>query len=139
MTPAMILAPTFLLVALSFVLLFRLGPMRLGAVSRGEVGREGLLDPNAFPESCRQVSNAFSNQFQLPVLFYVLTILALVTRKADILFVILAWVFVASRYVHAFVHVTSNDIKLRFPAYAIGALVLAVMWALFAIAILFNI
>lgn len=139
MTPAMILAPTFVLVALSFLLLFRLGPMRLSAVSRGEVGRDGLLDPRAFPDRCRQVGNAYSNQFELPVLFYVLTILALITRKADLLFVVLAWVFVASRYVHAFVHVTSNDIKLRFPAFAVGALVLALMWVLFALAILFNI
>lgn len=85
------------------------------------------------------MGNAYSNQFELPVLFYVLTILALITRKADLLFVVLAWVFVASRCVHAFVHVTSNDIKLRFPAFAVGALVLALMWVLFALAILFNI
>lgn len=139
MTAAMILAPVFALVALTFILLFRLGPMRLRAVSRGEVGREALLDPRAFPARCQQASNAFANQFELPVLFYVLTTLAFVTRKADVIFVILAWVFVATRYAHAFVHVTSNDVKLRFPLFAAGAVVLLIMWVLFALAILLNI
>lgn len=138
-TPAMILAPVFALVALTFFLLFRLGPLRFRAVARGEVGAQGRLDPRAFPERCQQAANAFSNQFELPVLFYILATLALITRKADILFVVLSWVFVATRYAHAFVHVTSNDIKLRFPLFAVGAVVLLVMWGLFALAILLNI
>ncbi len=87
----------------------------------------------------RQVSNAFANQFEVPVLFYVLTALALFTRKADLVFVILAWVFVLSRYVHAFVHVTSNNLKLRFPAFVVGVVVLLIMWVLFAFAILLNV
>ncbi len=135
----MILAPTFALVALIFILLFWLGPMRWGAVARGEVGREAPLDPRAFPERCQQAANAFANQFELPVLYFVLAILAFVTRKADIVFVVLSWVFVATRYAHAFVHVTSNDVKLRFPLFAVGALVLLIMWVLFALAILLNI
>lgn len=139
MSVAAILSPLFALVALAFILLFTLGPMRLSAVKRGEVGPDGLLDPRAFPARCRQVANAFTNQFELPVLFYTLTALALFTRKADLIFVILAWVFVVSRYAHAFVHVTSNDLKLRFPAYLVGVIVLLIMWVLFALSILLNI
>lgn len=138
MSVAAILAPLFALVALAFILLFMLGPMRFRAVARGEVGPEGLLDPRAFPARCRQFSNAFANQFEVPVLFYVVTALALFTRKADLVFVILAWVFVISRYVHAYVHVTSNSLKLRFPAFLVGVVVLLIMWVLFAFAILLN-
>jgi len=54
-------------------------------------------------------------------------------------FVVLAWVFVLSRIFHAYVHCTSNDIRLRFPAHAVGTIVLLVMWALFAMSILLNI
>lgn len=138
MSVAAILAPVFALVALAFLLLFMLGPIRFRAVARGEVGPEGLIDQGAFPPKCRQFSNAFVNQFELPVLFYVLTALALFTRKADLIFVILAWVFVFSRYVHAFIHVTSNDLKLRFTAYMVGLIALLIMWVLFALAILLN-
>ena len=45
------------------------------------------------------------------MLFYVLTILAIMTRHADIIFVVLAWIFVLSRVVHACVHTTSNDVR----------------------------
>ena len=56
-----------------------------------------------------QIANALPDQFELPVLFYVLTILAMITRHADLLFVVLAWMFVAMRLVHAYIHVTSNN------------------------------
>ena len=49
----------------------------------------------------------------MPVLFYVLTVLAVITKQADLLFVLLAWVFVLSRLAHAYIHVTSNDLRLR--------------------------
>ncbi len=60
-----------------------------------------------------QVAYSFSNQFELPVLFYVLTILAYVTHLAGVVFVVLAWIFVIFRILHAYVHVTSNIIRLR--------------------------
>ncbi len=59
-----------------------------------------LREPN-WPPHVAQVSNAYQNQLELPVLFYVLTILAWITRQADLLFVLLAWVFVALRLLHA--------------------------------------
>jgi hypothetical protein len=81
----------------------------------------------------QQVANAYHNQLELPVLFYVLTALALITRQADLLFVVLAWVFVATRLLHAGIHVTGNDVPKRFQAFAAGAVVLLVMWAIFAV------
>ncbi len=59
----------------------------------------------------------------------------MITRKADLLFVILSWVFVVSRLVHAFIHTTSNRIEVRFTIFLIGAVVLAVMWIVFALRI----
>ncbi len=139
MTVAMILLPLFVQVALIFVLLFALGPMRYRAINAGAAPAAVALDRDAYPPRCRQFANAFSNQFELPVLYFVLTVLALFTRKADVVFVILAWVFVISRIVHAGVFVTSNSLGLRFAAYAIGAIALVVMWVLFALSILLNI
>ena len=83
----------------------------------GEVRAEdvALRQPN-WPrarDAARQFAS--SNQFELPVLFYVLTILAIITKHADFLFVVMAWIFVLSRLAHAFVHVTSNNLELRGP------------------------
>lgn len=133
-----ILAPAFVQVALTFALLFWMGHVRFAALRRGEVrDREGaLLGRPVWPARPTQAANAFRNQFELPVLFYALTALALLTRKADLLFVAMAWAFVLSRLVHAFVHVGSNELRLRFPAYLVGALVLLAMWAIFALRLL---
>jgi hypothetical protein len=139
MSVAAILLPVFVQVALTFALLFSLGPKRIAALRRKEVKLgEVALDQNSWPPALVQIGNAFNNQFQLPVLFYVLVVLALFLRKADLLFVILSWVFVISRIVHAAVHSTSNSMGRRFAAFVIGATVLLIMWAIFAIRILFG-
>ena len=75
----------------------------------------------------------------MPVLFYVLTILALITRHADLLFVVMAWIFVVLRLVHAYIHVTDNDVGRRGLVFGLGALVLMVMWAIFMLRILLGI
>ena len=69
-------------------------------------------------------------------LFYVLVILALFLHQADYLFVVMSWIFVLLRVVHAAVHTTTNRMFHRFSVYAIGAVVLLVMWIIFAVRIL---
>lgn len=131
------LLPVFVQVALTFAVLLRLGTARLEAVRAGGLDREEVvLGDRGWPPKVQQASNCFRNQFELPVLFYVLAVLALVTRQTSDFFHVLAWLFVLSRIVQAFVHVTSNDVRWRFGAFAFGAVVLLVMWVLFALAIL---
>jgi hypothetical protein len=68
-----------------------------------------------------------------------LTILAWITRHADLLFVVMAWIFVALRLVHAYIHITDNDVGRRGPIFGVGALVLAAMWLIFIVRILLGI
>jgi hypothetical protein len=139
MSVASVLLPVFLQVALTFALLLRLGTARKASVEAGQTKvRDIALGENNWPPEITQVGNCFNNQFQLPVLFYVLVVLALFTHKADLLFVILSWVFVVSRFVHAGIHITSNRILHRFAAYSVGTFVLLLMLAIFAIQILFG-
>lgn len=138
MSVAAILLPVFVQVALTFALLMRLGAARTASVSAGQTKvRDIALGESNWPPAITQVANCFNNQFQLPLLFYVLAILALVLHKADFLFVILSWVFVISRIVHAGIHITGNNVTHRFAAYTVGLLVLILMWVIFAIRILF--
>ena len=135
-----VLLPLFVEVALTFVLLYWMAYQRTSALNAGEIEPRNvaLREPN-WPQRMTQVANAFQNQLELPVLFYVLTILSLMTRHADLLFVLLAWVFVVCRVVHAYIHVTSNDIRRRGLAFGVSALVLTIMWAIFMIRILLGI
>jgi hypothetical protein len=140
MTIQMVLLPLFVEVTLTFVLWFWMAFARRQVfVNRTVHPRDIALGQQNWPEKVAQVSNSFRNQFELPVLFYVLTILSIITRHADVIFVVLAWVFVLSRMVHAYIHVTSNQVMQRGGVYGIGAIVLIVMWVIFMIRILLGI
>jgi hypothetical protein len=136
MTLQEILLPLFVEVILSFGLLFWLGPLRARDVRTGlRLEDVALREPKWSPGTL-QVAYAFSNQFELPVLFYVLTILAYVTHLAGLVFVVLAWVFVIFRLLHAYVHVTSNVVRWRGALYAVAALALAINWAIYMFEVL---
>ena len=133
MTVQMVLLPAFVQVALTFVLLIWMARVRTGSVSRGETKiRDIALGQPNWPDQPTQISNCFNSQFQLPLLFYVVVILAWVTRQADVIFVVLEWLFVLLRIGHAYVHTTSNHVPTRFRVFAVGMLVLLIMWIYFA-------
>jgi hypothetical protein len=134
-----VLLPLFVEVALTLMLLFWMGFARVGALRRGEtrIAAIALGQPD-WPVKAQQIANCFANQFQLPVLFYVLTALAIVTRQADLIFVALAWLFVATRLLHAYIHTGTNYVPWRFYVFLAGTIVLLVMWIIFAARILLG-
>ena len=132
------LLPVFVLVALTLGLLVWQARARVAALRAGQVKMSQIaLGQNAWPERAAQINRAYQNQLELPVLFYVLVALTLVTRRETTLFVAMEWLFVVARLVHAFVHVTSNNVVRRFQIYTAGFGVLAAMWAIFAIGVAF--
>ena len=137
MSLASVLLPLFVEVILTIVLMLRMGALRARDFRTGAVRPQAvaLREPN-WPPRTAQAANSFSNQFELPVLFYVLTILEWITRHAGLLFVVLAWVFVILRVVHAYVHVTSNIVRLRGGVYSAGAVVLVIMWLIYIVQVL---
>jgi hypothetical protein len=137
MTLQAVLLPLFVEVILTFVLMLQMGALRRADYSSGAVKADDIaLREPRWPQRTTQAANAFSNQFELPVLFYVLTILAWVTRHAGIVFVVLAWIFVICRVLQAYIHVTSNVVRYRGLFFSVGAVVLMIMWALYIIEVL---
>jgi len=113
---------------LALALLWYLGFIRIPLVLGGKVRMTDIaLSREPWPEREKQVSNAFDNQFQLPVLFYVACLVAM-AFGATLLEVGLSLLFVVSRYVHAVIHITSNHVVRRFQAYFTGLLVLCLFW-----------
>ncbi len=137
MTVTDFLLPVFVLIGLTMVLLVLMGRERGAALKRGEVRTDDIaLSSSNYPLRARQFGNCFSNQFELPTLFYVLIAFILITKVGDILLLVLAWIFVISRLVHAYFHVTNNAVSQRSLAYSVGAVALFIMWIVFAIKIL---
>jgi len=137
MTIQMVLLPVFVQVALTFALLIWMASARTASVRRGETKlRDIALGQSAWPAKPTQISNCYDSQFQIPLLFYVLVVLAWITKQADLIFVAMAWIFVLSRLAHAYIHTGSNHVPTRFRVFAVGMIVLLLMWIVFAVRIL---
>jgi hypothetical protein len=108
-----VLIPLFVHVAFVLLLLFdNAGLLRVGL--RGELaGRQPVL----------------------AVLFYTLTLLAVLTRHTDILFLLLSWVFVAVQVVPVLMRDNARESQL----FVASLIVLAIMWVVFMVEILLAI
>ncbi|WP_438274921.1 MAPEG family protein [Nitrobacter sp.] len=137
MSVQMVLLPVFVLIGLAFALLLGMAVARTRSLRSGETRFKdiALREPN-WSVRATQIANCFSNQFEVPVLFYVLIALALPLRHADLVIVVLSWVFVLTRFVHAGIFVTSNNVPQRGMAWFAGVVVLMAMWIYFALRIL---
>ena len=71
------------------------------------------------------------NQFELPIFFYFLISIILVFDKVSQLDIILAWIFVVSRYLHCYIRLSSNKVLNRAKVFLLGMLVLIVWWIVF--------
>jgi hypothetical protein len=133
----MVLLPVLVQIGLTFALLLWMASARGQALKGREVSLKeiALGEPN-WPTRTAQIGNCFSNQFELPLLFYVLIAFALPLRHADLVIVLLSWVFVVTRIAHAGIFVTSNNVQQRSLAWFAGVLVLFAMWVYFALKIL---
>ena len=137
MSIQMVLLPVFILIGLTFALLLWMVGARRNALVGGETKiRDIALGQPNWPVRATQIGNCFKNQFELPLLFYILIALALPLRHADLFIVLMSWVFVVTRFVHAGIFVTSNDLGRRSLAWFAGVLVLLAMWLYFALKIL---
>lgn len=109
------------------------------ALRRTRAVREGDAQPRDYrlrttePQVSSTVSNNLMNQFEAPVLLHVACIALFVTDGVSWVALALAWLFVALRYLHAFIHVTTNKLKHRAYSFRAGLFVLMALWLWFAL------
>jgi hypothetical protein len=126
-----VLGPLLAMALLTLILMFGMVLTRTSAVKSKKTNPKDLLvrgGKNPWPPQAAQFSDAYQNSLELPILFYALSILTLMTGYANTTFVVLAWLFVLCRAVQAYIHVTSNTRKYRSYAFRAGALVLFAIW-----------
>ncbi|MFT6657920.1 MAPEG family protein [Maritalea sp.] len=130
----LLLIAVFAQVFLMFAVLIILGSRRLPLVFNEKIKiADVALDGEAWPLPAKLASNNFSNQFQLPMLFFALAGVALSIQQVSLWLAILAVLFVISRYIHTAIHITGNRVHRRFLVYVIGMAILALMWLGFAV------
>lgn len=130
MNQVSILYPVFVQVLLVYVVAALMSRARRGAV--GTPNRETMasiaMGKFAWPDDAVKRAANYTNQFEMPVLFYAVCAFALIVKGADAIMIGLAWAFVLLRVLHAYIHIGSNRVKIRAPIFMLGALVVLIMW-----------
>ncbi|MBV1920733.1 MAG: MAPEG family protein [Pseudomonadales bacterium] len=130
----LIFLPVLAHILLIFIVYIYLGRVKTRAIEEGNVDRQkASLNSKAWPEYVVKVSNNLDNQFESPILFYMLSIIYYLTNHVSSVLVLIMGGYVLSRYIHAYVHVTSNYVPYRYKFFVIGLLTLLALtlWLVF--------
>jgi hypothetical protein len=120
-----IIWPVLAQIFLTLMMFIMLGVRKARAVKAGEVNRrQAALNNREWPEYVVKVSNNIANQFEAPVLFYVLCLVLYSINAVSMVAIVLAWLFALSRFAHAYVHIGSNYVPMRLRLFLVGCLVL---------------
>jgi hypothetical protein len=126
-----IFGPFLALMLLTLVVWIYLYARRIGFIRRERIDPRKLELPGELarvsPAAVSNPSDNLKNLFELPVLFYALTLLLYVTNRVDEVYVVAAWVFVVFRFAHSLVHCTFNRVLARFYCYLAASLALWIM------------
>ena len=132
-TRNLIFVPVLIQVLLTLLIYVRLIKVKIREMKAGNVNMERRgLHEDAWPDSVLQINNNIRNQFELPVLFYVLSFALWALHDVHALAITAASLFVLSRIAHAYFHLGSNYIPNRRRAFTVGWWILAFMAALVA-------
>ena len=131
---AEILMPTVAMTAIIAVTWVKLYINRIGEMKAKKIDVEDFAGPNSVKDSLENInaSDNFKNLFEVPVLFYALCGFLAISGLSEPLFVYGAWIYVALRAAHSFIHITYNRVMHRFVVYAFSTLWLFILWGLFA-------
>lgn len=124
------LYPMFALVVVTYVvlsinLMWRIRAVKTKAVS---IKYFRVFDGDNIPEKIKAGSNHYSNLLEMPVLFYVVCILEMLLQQVTTPIVVLAWLYVALRIVHAVIHMGYNNVFHRMLAFWGSSTILLIMW-----------
>ncbi len=128
MTNTAIFWPLIVQTALIYVIYAVMSTRRRAAVKSGSVKASAFKVPLVEPEPSATIIRNLENQFELPILFYVVCVVLYMLNGVNDGVIVLAWLFVLSRIAHCWVHTTSNEIRYRSPLFTIGYVVNALLW-----------
>ncbi len=130
MNQNLIYFPCLALLLLSAIVLVRMFLTRASAVKKGTVDFRYFKTYNEakdLPIPMLLASRNFTNLFEVPTLFYMVCAFALITQNVDGILLWEAWLYVALRYIHSVIHLTSNKIMPRMSVYGFSWVVLLAM------------
>jgi hypothetical protein len=130
MAPETLLPPMGALAALTFLVLLLIPIARFRAAFAGKVTAKDfeLGESQRVPGRVSLPNRNLMNLLEMPVLFYVLCLICLVTHRVDPVIATGAWIYVGLRVLHTLVHITYNNVFHRLAVYATSNALLVLMW-----------
>jgi hypothetical protein len=125
--------PVLAQVLLTYVVYLTVSARRIGAIKAGTAKVSDFKVPSTEPEPSATAARNLSNQFELPVLFFAACISLFVTGAAGLAALFAAWAFVLARVAHAYVHLTSNRVRVRRSLFIVSFGINLVQWLLLAV------
>ncbi|MEI9888231.1 MAG: MAPEG family protein [Rhizomicrobium sp.] len=126
MPPSTVFAPMGVLAGITFFVLLFVPAQRFAKRSRNDEQNSATGD---IPGGSHNPN--FADLLEMPVLFYIVCLMAFVTGRVDMLFLDLAWVYVALRAVHSAVHLTYDNPRHRALLFALSNFAVLAMWVFF--------
>jgi hypothetical protein len=122
--------PMLALVLLTFGVALVLFRARLRSVREGHtpVSYFRVFHGSPEPEFLAKPTRHYINLFETPVLFYAGCLTAMVVGATGTLVVSLAWVYVASRLAHAWIHLGANRVRYRLRVFGVSWVCLLALW-----------
>lgn len=126
-----LLLPLLAQVALTFIVMINMYRKRVSEMKIKRIHPQRIktrYKSKALLTDSASAADNYSNLFELPSLFYLAIILTLTLLVQDSILVALAWLFVFSRYLHSFIHVSYNNVMHRFSVFIFSSFVLFAYW-----------
>lgn len=125
-----IIYPMFILALLPAIVLIFLFYYRVKSVLDGDVGVQHFATHTVEGVAAMQVklTHNLANQFEFPVLFYTVSLLALNLHTVDKWQIVFSWSYVACRYIHSLIHITYNKVVHRLTVFFISNVFLIILW-----------
>jgi len=128
MSSATYFLPVLMQLLLTLLLYIVLAVAKGRAIKADKVDLERrALHADAWPDNVQKINNNIRNQFELPVLYYVLMLVLWQLNQTGYLIQLFSWMFVISRYLHAWVHIGPNLIPLRRRLFTLGFVPITVL------------
>jgi len=126
------LAPMFCTVLLTFVIGLITVTLRINSVRAGDVKIKyfRVMQGQDVPEFMTRTTRCFNNMFEMPVLFYLACTLFIALDIQSTTAIVMAWLYVLSRVLHTYVHLTYNNVLHRMVIYLVGGALVLLLWVI---------
>ncbi len=124
-----IVYPLLTMVILTLIVTIRLLFFAVKSIIKGEVHiKQYRIYDGEFPAKFISVRQHYKNMFEMPILFYLLCTLLIISDSVAPLDIQLAWGFVIFRILHSISRIPNKNVNIRFGLFAGSFILLVAEW-----------